>query len=82
MNMTIGSIGWQEIVALGVVGLAVWILIRRAVGNRSDAGDCGHCASPQRPSDRGIKITELRQIGIEQPPPDSADAENSRPGSD
>ena len=81
MNMTIGAIGWQEIVALGVVGLAVWILIRRAVGNRSDSGDCGHCASPQRPSDRGIKITELRQIGIEKPLPDSADAENSRHGS-
>ena len=78
MNMTLGSIGWQEIVALGVVALAVWILIRRVVGNRSDAGDCGHCASPQQPSDRGIKITELRQIGIEQPLPDSADAENSR----
>lgn len=82
MNMTIGSIGWQEIVALGVVCLAVWILIRRAVGNRSDAGGCGHCAKPQQPSDRGIKITELRQIGIEKPLPDSADAEDSRHGSD
>ncbi len=82
MNMTIGAIGWQEIVVLGVVGLAVWILIRRVVGNRSDSGGCGHCASPQRPSDRGIKITELRQIGIEKPLQDSADAENSRPGSD
>ena len=81
MNMTIGAIGWQEIIALGVVGLAVWILIRRVVGNRSDSGDCGHCASPQQPSDRGIKITELRQIGIEKPLPDSADAEDSRPGS-
>jgi len=78
MNMTLGSIGWQEIVALGVVALAVWILIRRVVGNRSDAGDCGHCASPQQPSDRGIKITELRQIGIDKSLPDSADAENSR----
>ena len=76
------TLGWQEIVALGVVGLAVWILIRRVVGNRSDAGDCGHCASPQRPSDRGIKITELRQIGIEKPLPKSADAEDSRYSSD
>ena len=82
MNMTIGTIGWQEIIALGVVGLAVWILIRRVVGNRSDAGNCGHCASPQQPSDRGIKITELRQIGIDKPLPDSADTENSRSGSD
>ena len=77
MNMTLGTIGWQEIVALGVVGLAVWILIRRVVGKRSDAGGCGHCASPQQPSDRGVKITELRQIGIEQPLRDSADAEDS-----
>ncbi|MCH8965928.1 MAG: hypothetical protein IIB58_13265, partial [Planctomycetes bacterium] len=61
--MTIGTIGWQEIIALGVVGLAVWILIRRVVGSRSDSGDCGHCASPQRPSARGLKTTELRQIG-------------------
>ena len=82
MNMTIGAIGWQEIVALGVVGLAVWILIRRVVGNRSDSGDCGHCASPQRPSDSGIKITELRQVGIERSVPDSADAEDSRHDSD
>ena len=74
-------IGWQEIIALGVVGLAVWILIRRVVGNRSDAGDCGHCAGPQQPSDRGIKITELRQIGIEKQLPDSTDAEDSRQGS-
>ncbi len=81
MNMPIGTIGWQEILALGVVGLAVWILIRRVVGNRSDAGGCGHCASPQRPSDRGIKITELRQVGIERSVPDSADAEDSRHGS-
>ncbi len=82
MNMTIGTIGWQEIVALGVVGLAVWILIRRAVRNRSEPGECGHCAGPQQPSDRGIKITELRQIGIEQPLRDSADAEDARPGPD
>ncbi len=82
MNMTIGAIGWQEIIALGVVGLAVWILIRRAVGTRSDSGDCGHCAGPQRPSDRGIKITELRQVGIERSLPDSVDAEDSRQGSD
>ena len=75
MDMTIGAIGWQEIVALGVVGLAVWILIRRVVGNRSDAGT-------QQPSDRGIKITELRQIGIDKPLPDSADTEDSRSGSD
>ena len=80
MNMTIGTIGWQEIVALGVVGLAVWILIRRAVGSRS--GDCGHCASPAQDSDRGIKITELRQIGIEKPLRKSADTENSRSPSD
>ena len=79
MNMTIGAIGWQEIVALGVVGLAVWILIRRAVRSRS--GDCGHCAGPQQASDRGVKITELRQIGIEKPLRDSADAENSRSNS-
>ncbi len=82
MNMTIGTIGWQEIVVLGVICLAVWILIRRAVRNRSEPGDCGHCAGPQPPSDRGIKITELRQIGIEKPLPDSADAEDSRHGSD
>ena len=82
MNMTLGTIGWQEIIALGVVGLAVWILIRRVVGKRSDAGGCGHCAGPQQPSDRGVKITELRQIGIEQPLRDSADAENSRHSSD
>ena len=82
MNMTIGSVGWQEIIALGVVGLAVWILIRRAVGSRSDAGNCGHCADPQQRSDRGIKITELRQIGIEKPLPDSADSDKSRSGSD
>ena len=82
MNMTIGTIGWQEFVALGVVGLAVWILIRRAVGSRSDDGNCGHCAGPQQPSDRGIKITELRQIGIEKPLPDSADSGDSRSDSD
>ena len=80
--MTIGTIGWQEIIALGVVGLAVWILIRRAVGSRSDDGSCGHCGGPQQPSDRGIKITELRQIGIEKPLPDSADVDKSRSGSD
>ncbi len=82
MNMTIGAIGWQELIALGVVGLAVWILIRRVVGNRSDSGDCGHCAGPQRPSDRGIKITELRQIGIEKPLPNSANAEDAGHASD
>ncbi len=82
MDMTIATIGWQEFVALGVVGLAVWILIRRAVRSRSDAGHCGHCAGPQQPSDHGIKITELRQIGIEKPLPDSADGDNSRSGSD
>ncbi len=82
MNMTIGTIGWQEIVALGVVGLAVWILVRRVVGNRSDSGDCGHCAGPQRASDRGIKITELRQVGIDRSLSNSADCEDSRPGSD
>ncbi len=82
MDMTIGTIGWQEFVALSVVGLAVWILIRRAVRNRSDPGECGHCAGPQQPPDRGIKITELRQIGIERPLPESADAEDARSGSD
>ncbi len=81
MNRTIGAIGWQEIIALGVVSFAVWILIRRAVRNRSEAGDCGHCAGPQRPSDRGIKVTELRQIGIEKPLPDPANSEASRHGS-
>ena len=78
----IGTIGWQEIIALGVVALAVWILIRRVVGSRSDAGNCGHCAAPRQPSDRGIKITELRQIGIEKPSRDSADTKVSRSGSD
>ncbi len=82
MDMTIGTIGWQEFIALGVVGLAVWILIRRVVGSRSNAGSCGHCGGPQQPSDRGIKITELRQIGIEKPLPDSTDADKSRSGSD
>ncbi len=69
-------IGWQEFAALGVVGLAVWILIRRAVRSRS--GDCGHCAGPTQESDHGIKITELRQIGIEKPVPDSGKAEDAR----
>ncbi len=82
MHMTLGTIGWQEFVALGIVGLAVWILIRRAVGRRSDAGNCGHCGGPQQPSDRGIKITELRQIGIEKPLPNSANAEDAGHASD
>ncbi len=80
--MTIGTIGWQEIIALGVVALAVWILIRRVVGSRSDAGNCGHCAAPRPTADRGIKITELRQVGIEKPLRNSTDAEISRSGSD
>jgi hypothetical protein len=81
MSMTIGMIGWQEIISLGVIGSAVWILVRRAIRNRAEPGDCGHCASPPRSSSRGVKITELRQIGIEKPLPDSEDAEDSRPGS-
>ncbi len=70
------TIGWQEIIALGIVGLAAFILIRRVLGRRSDSSCCeGSCAGPETLSDRGVKITELHQVQIEHQLPGTEDRE-------
>ncbi len=76
------NIGWQEIIALGVVVLAVLILIRRAVGGRSGSGECcgGSCAAPQAPQDASVKITELHQVKIEHQLPSSDETDQSIAG--
>ena len=65
------NIGWQEIIALGIVGLAALMLIRRAVGRRSDTGCGGSCAAPHSPPSGSVRITELHQVKIEQQLPSS-----------
>ncbi len=67
------NIGWQEIVAVGVVGLAAVILIRRALGTGSrSCGGCGpsHTEEHKTPA-HGIKITEVHQVKIERQLPES-----------
>ena len=76
------NIGWQEIIALGVVALAALILIRRAFGRRSSQGECcgGSCAAPQSPPDASVKITELHQVKIEHQLPSSDETDQSIAG--
>ena len=71
------NIGWQEIIAMGVVGLAAVVLIRRVLGTGS--GSCGGCnagqAEESKPPAHGIKITEVHQVKIERQLPETQSEE-------
>ncbi len=75
------NIGWQEIFAVGIVGLAVVVLIRRALGTGSRSCErCGpgHTEEPKAPA-HGIRITEVHQVKIERQLLETP-GEETRPG--
>lgn len=65
------SIGWQEIITLGIVALAALIVVRRlrALYTRPDACCGGSCSAPDPLADRAPLIKELHEIQIDPPLP-------------
>jgi len=63
------GMNWQLIVAVSVVGIAVWHLLRRAVavwhapGNQS----CGGCSNCPGPAEKQVTQIELHELGEVQP---------------
>ncbi len=58
------NVGWQELVVVGSVGFAVYLLARRLGGSSSGTAGCGGRCAGGAPR-HAVKITELHTIDIE-----------------
>ncbi len=73
------EMNWQVIVAVSVVGVAVWHLMRRALAVLHAPGrhSCGGCSKCPGPDEKQVTPFELHQLG-EVPPRASQPAHSIR----
>ncbi len=67
------TLGWQEIIAIGIVAIAALVMLRRALPRRDGAGGCNSCSGTTRDSSSAPTIKKLHEIKIDRGPPSDGD---------